>query len=72
MKNKVGLIGSGNIGWAIEALLADKYDLNVGDLKDGLDASNESQVEEFLKDRDAVISAGPFAVNKTIALVAAK
>ena len=72
MKNKVGLIGSGNIGWAIEALLADKYDLKVGDLKDGLDASNESQVEEFLKDRDAVVSAGPFAVNKTIALVAAK
>ena len=72
MKNKVGLIGSGNIGWAIEALLADKYDLKVGDLKDGLDATNESQVEEFLRDRDAVISAGPFAVNKTIALVAAK
>jgi len=72
MKNKVGLIGSGNIGWAIEQLLKNEYELKIGDLKDGLDATNESQVQEFLKDRDAVISAGPFAVNKTIAKVAAE
>ena len=72
MKNKVGLIGSGNIGWAIEQLLNKEYELKIGDLKDGLDATNESQVQEFLKDRDAVISAGPFAVNKTIAKVAAE
>jgi len=70
MKNKVGIIGSGNIGWAIEKLLQDKYDLKIGDLKDGLDATNEQKVKEFLSDRDAVISAGPFAVNKTIAKVA--
>ena len=29
MKNKVGIIGSGNIGWAIEKLLQDKYDLKI-------------------------------------------
>ena len=47
MKNKVGIIGSGNIGWAIEKLLQDKYDLKIGDLKDGLDATNEEKVKEF-------------------------
>ena len=67
MKNKVGLIGSGNIGWAIEQLLNKEYELKIGDLKDGLDATNESQVQEFLKDRDVAIVAvtrSPNVINR--------
>ena len=71
MKNKIGIIGSGNIGWAIKKLLKDTYDLKIGDLKDGLDATSEEQVKKFLEGSEAVISAGPYAVNKTIAKVAA-
>ena len=66
-ENKIGIIGSGNIGWAIKKLLKDTYDLKIGDLKDGLDATSEEQVKKFLEGSEAVISAGPYAVNKTIA-----
>tara|TARA_B100000886_G_scaffold337862_1_gene299474 strand:+ start:1903 stop:2910 length:1008 start_codon:yes stop_codon:yes gene_type:complete len=71
MKNKIGIIGSGNIGWAIKKLLKNDYDLKIGDIKDGLDATSEEQVKKFLEGGEAVISAGPYAVNKTIAKVAA-
>ncbi len=30
MKNKIGIIGSGNIGWAIKKLLKNTYDLKIG------------------------------------------
>ena len=70
MKAKVAIIGSGNIGWAIRKLLKDDYEVKSGDLRDGLDATSKSQVREFLKDQSAVISAGPYAVNKNIADVA--
>ena len=71
MKSKIGIIGSGNIGWAIKKLLKNDYDLKIGDIKDGLDATSEEQVKKFLEGGEAVISAGPYAVNKTIAKVAA-
>lgn len=71
MKSKIGIIGSGNIGWAIQKLLKNDYDLKIGDIKDGLDATSEEQVKKFLEGGEAVISAGPYAVNKTIAKVAA-
>lgn len=71
MKSKIGIIGSGNIGWAIKKLLKNDYDLKMGDIKDGLDATSEEQVKKFLEGGEAVISAGPYAVNKTIAKVAA-
>ena len=70
MKAKVAIIGSGNIGWAIRKLLKDDYEVKSGDLRDGMDATSKSQVREFLKDQSAVISAGPYAVNKNIADVA--
>ena len=70
MKAKVAIIGSGNIGWAIRKLLKDDYEVKSGDLRDGMDANSKSQVKEFLKDQSAVISAGPYAVNKNIADVA--
>ena len=72
MKPKIAIVGSGNIGWALKQLLKDDYDIRQGDIEDGFDANDISQVNDFLKGADAVISAGPFAVNKNIASVSAK
>ena len=72
MKAKIGIVGSGNIGWALKQLLNDNYDIKQGDITDGFDASDITQVKEFLQGVDAVISAGPFALNKNIAQVAAE
>ena len=71
MKAKIAIVGSGNIGWALKQLLKDDYDLKQGDIEDGFDALDIEQVKDFLKGNDAVISAGPFKVNKNIAKVAA-
>ena len=71
-KAKIAIVGSGNIGWALKKLLKDDYDIRQGDITDGFDASDTSQVKDFLKDIDAVISAGPFAVNKNIAKIASQ
>ena len=72
MKAKIGIVGSGNIGWALKQLLKEDYDIKQGDITDGFDASDIKQVKIFLNGLDAVISAGPFAVNKNIAQVAAE
>ena len=71
MKAKIAIVGSGNIGWALRQLLENDYDLKQGDIADGFDALDIDQVKDFLKGNDAVISAGPFKVNKNIAKVAA-
>ena len=71
-KAKVGIIGKGNIGWAINEMLKHKYDIKQADILEGFDANDINQVESFLNDVDAVISAGPFAINKNIASIAAK
>ena len=72
MKAKIAIVGSGNIGWALRKLLKDDYEIRQGDITDGFDASDISQIKDFLKDIDAVISAGPFAVNKNIAKIASE
>jgi len=72
MKPKIAIIGSGNIGWALKQLLKDDYDLKQGDIEDGFDASDIEQVRKFLTGNDAVISAGPFVVNKNVATVASE
>ncbi|MDA8981958.1 saccharopine dehydrogenase [Gammaproteobacteria bacterium] len=72
MKHRVAIIGKGNIGWAIKELLKNDYDIKQGDITDGFDARDIEQVRVFLKDVDAVISAGPFAINKNIGAVAAE
>ena len=72
MKAKIGIVGSGNIGWALKQLLKEDYDIKQGDINDGFDASDIKQVKKFLHGLDAVISAGPFAVNKNIAQIAAE
>ena len=71
-KNKVAIIGKGNIGWAIKQMLKNDYEIKQGDITDGLDASNIDNVRDFLVDVDAVISAGPFAINQNIGKVAAE
>ena len=72
MKAKIAIIGKGNIGWAIKQLLKDKYEIKHGDISEGLDARDINQVRKFLKGTDAVISAGPFAINQNIGTVAAE
>tara|TARA_B100001093_G_scaffold519387_1_gene608176 strand:+ start:2096 stop:3103 length:1008 start_codon:yes stop_codon:yes gene_type:complete len=72
MKAKIGIVGSGNIGWALKQLLKEDYDIKQGDINDGFDASDINQVKTFLHGVDAVISAGPYAVNKNIAQIAAE
>ena len=69
MKAKIAIIGKGNIGWAIKQLLKEDYEIKHGDITEGLDARDISQVREFLKGMDAVISAGPFAINKNLSLI---
>ena len=72
MKAKIAIIGKGNIGWAIKELLKDDYEIKHGDITEGLDARDIDQVKAFLAGVDAVISAGPFAINKNIGTVAAE
>ena len=72
MKAKIAIIGKGNIGWAIKQLLKDNYEIKHGDITEGLDARDIDQVRGFLDGMDAVISAGPFAINKNIGTVAAE
>ena len=72
MKTKIAIVGSGNIGWALKQLLKKDFVINQGDIEDGFDALDISQVKDFLKGNDAVISAGPFKVNKNIAKIAAE
>ena len=72
MKTKIAIVGTGNIGWALKQLLKKDFEINQGDIEDGFDALDISQVKDFLKGNDAVISAGPFKVNKNIAKIAAE
>ena len=72
MKTKIAIVGSGNIGWALKQILKKDFEINQGDIEDGFDALDISQVKDFLKGNDAVISAGPFKVNKNIAKIAAE
>ena len=40
MKPKIGIVGSGNIGWALKQMLKEDYEIRQGDITDGFDASN--------------------------------
>ena len=48
MKAKIAIVGSGNIGWALKQLLMEDYEIKQGDITEGLDATDISQVKEFL------------------------
>ena len=62
MKNNVAVIGNGKIGRVIARLLkTENYNVVIGDAVQSLgvvslDASDEKQLEHFLKDKDVVCS----------------
>ena len=78
MKNNVAVIGNGKIGRVIASLLkSENYNVVIGDAVQShgvvsLDASDEKQLEHFLKDKDVVCSAAPYFLNKNIANVASR
>ena len=45
MKPKIGIVGSGNIGWALKQMLKEDYEIHQGDITDGFDASNIDHVK---------------------------
>ena len=57
MTSKIAIIGNGNVGSTIKELLQNKYELSVGDIDNGIDGHDINQVEKFLINHDAVISA---------------
>lgn len=85
---KISIIGAGKIGVALLCLMerspfidsvtmADLRELvTLGDFSKAkfrhMDAKDPAQLEALIKDSDAVISAGPFYINKTIAAACAK
>ena len=48
MKARIAIVGSGNIGWALKQLLKNDYEIKQGDIEDGFDANDISQVKDFL------------------------
>ena len=79
MKNNVAVIGNGKIGKIVASLLKSEYfnvtvadqDTSGGDCVP-IDASDEKQIEHFLKGKDVVVSAAPYFLNKKIAYVASE
>ena len=57
MKTKIAIVGSGNIGWALKQLLKKDFEINQGDIEDGFDALDISQVKDFLKGKTRNLSA---------------
>ena len=70
MKPKIGIVGSGNIGWALKQMLKEDYEIRQGDITDGFDASNIDHVKEFLNGLEApsksVLETIKFLENKKI------
>ena len=71
----IGVIGNGKIGKSVASLLrSEQFKVVVADTYSGVDtvkvdATDETQVNRFAQDKDAIISCGPYNVNKTIAKV---
>jgi len=74
----IGVIGNGKVGKAVASLLrAENFTIVVADVLQSsdsvlLDARNEKQVDYFVQDKDAIISCGPYFVNKIISKACAK
>lgn len=74
----VGIIGNGKIGRSVASLLrAEQFTVVVADSIDTgdcvkIDATDKKQLTNFARDKDALISCGPYFVNKTIAEVCAE
>tara|TARA_X000000950_G_scaffold127200_1_gene159096 strand:+ start:14848 stop:15867 length:1020 start_codon:yes stop_codon:yes gene_type:complete len=74
----VGIIGNGKIGRSVASLLrAEQFTVVVADSIDTgdcvkIDATDKKQLTNFARDKDALVSCGPYFVNKTIAEVCAE
>src|SRR5690625_2783425 len=77
MIKKIGVIGLGKVGSLVASLLQEKYEVEGMDQSQPLedlnlpvitgDVTNTSQLKEFLKDKDAVVSCLPYFLNIKIA-----
>ena len=87
IKKRIAVLGAGQIGVIIAGMLAEQghqvtlADASAAQLKNAagsrfatetVDASNLDALRVFLKDRDIVVSACPYFLNKGIAKVAAE
>lgn len=74
----IGIIGNGKIGRSVASLLrAEQFTVVVADSIDHtdcvkIDATDKKQLTNFARDKDALVSCGPYFVNKTIAEVCAE
>ena len=74
----IGIIGNGKIGRSVASLLrAEQFTVIVADSIDHtecvkIDATDKKQLIQFARDKDALVSCGPYFVNKTIAEVCAE
>lgn len=68
----IGVIGNGKIGRAVASLLrAEQFKVVVADSEEHwgcvvVDATNKQQLLNFARDKEAIVSCGPYFVNKTI------
>lgn len=77
MIKKIGVLGLGKVGSLVASLLQEKYEVEGMDQSQPLedlnlpvitgDVTNTSQLKEFLKDKDAVVSCLPYFLNIKIA-----
>jgi saccharopine dehydrogenase-like NADP-dependent oxidoreductase len=77
----IGIIGAGNIGETIYKLLKLKFDdVSIADARPNpalpncqiLDAKNSDELHSFIQNKSIIINAGPYFLNKIIALECAK
>jgi saccharopine dehydrogenase-like NADP-dependent oxidoreductase len=72
---RIGIIGNGKIGRAVASLLrAENFTVVIADSVQqndcvSLDATDKKQLMNFARDKEALVSCGPYFVNKTIAEV---
>ena len=71
---KIGIIGAGNIGQTLKAMLASVDGLTATTLADNsgagdvsVDAGTGENLATFVSQHDAVVNALPFYLNKTVA-----
>ena len=71
----IGIIGNGKIGRSVASLLrSENFNVVIADTYNDsetvmVDATDKSQVNKFAQGKDAIVSCGPYHVNKTIAEV---
>ena len=76
---RIGIIGAGNIGQTLKAMLASVEDVTEITLADNagqgdvhVDAGTGEESSAFVRAHDAIVNALPFYLNKTVASACAK